>query len=49
MSILKNGEQEGKIDPIWGLALVGGQRIYRKGVEGEYGGNIRYSCMKMEN
>jgi hypothetical protein len=43
----KNGEQEGSIGPVWGLAPVGAGRILGNGVGGEYGGNMMYSCTKM--
>jgi hypothetical protein len=34
---------------VWGLVPVGERRIYREVVkEEEYGGNIMYSCMKIE-
>jgi hypothetical protein len=44
----QSGGQAGKTGPVWGLAPVGGRRIKGKGVGGEYGGNVMYSCMKME-
>jgi hypothetical protein len=48
MSFSKNGGQEGKTHPVWGLLPVG-QGGYKERVKkGEYGGNIFYSCMKME-
>jgi hypothetical protein len=39
----KNKVQEGKTGPVWELVPVGGGR-YK---EGEYGGNIMYTCVKM--
>jgi hypothetical protein len=48
MSFFKNSGQEDKIGPVWGLIPVGGGMIQGKGVGGEYGRNIMYSCMKME-
>jgi hypothetical protein len=49
MSFCKNEGQKDKLGPVWELLPVG-MRRYRKGVkEGEYGGNILYSCMKWKN
>jgi hypothetical protein len=31
-----------------GLVPVGGERMWRKGIEGEYGANTVYTCMQME-
>jgi hypothetical protein len=45
---LKNGKQEGKTDLVWGLVPVGCGECKERVQEGEYGGNIMYSCMKME-
>jgi hypothetical protein len=42
----KNEEQEGKTGPVWGLEPGRGHKGWVK--EGEYSGNIMYSCMKME-
>jgi hypothetical protein len=44
----KNGEQEGKTAPVWGLAPVGRGGYKERVKEAEYSGNITYSCMKME-
>jgi hypothetical protein len=48
MSFLKSGEQESKTGLVWWLVqgVWGG---YKERVEeGECGGNVMYSCMKME-
>jgi hypothetical protein len=42
----KNGEQEGKTAPVWGLAPLGEEGY--KDVDGECSGSIMHSCMKME-
>jgi hypothetical protein len=44
----KIGEQDGKIGHVCGVGTKerGGYKERMK--EGEYGGNIAYSCMKME-
>jgi hypothetical protein len=47
VSFFKNGGQEDKTGPVWGLVAVGEGDVW-KGVGGEYGGNIMYSCMEME-
>jgi hypothetical protein len=47
MSAFKNEGQEGKTGSVWGLAPVGGGGYQERVWEGEYGGNIMYSCMKM--
>jgi hypothetical protein len=41
LPFIKNGEQEGKTGPIWGLVPVGGKDI-GKGVGGECSGNIMH-------
>jgi hypothetical protein len=46
MLFYKNGGQEGKTALVWGLASLG--EGGHKDVHGECGGNIMYSCMKME-
>jgi hypothetical protein len=50
MSFLKNGEQEGKTDPVWDWYQWwwGGEDIRNRMYGGEYGGNTTYLCMKME-
>jgi hypothetical protein len=41
----KNGVQEGKTGPVWGVGTRGrGEDIKN----GEYGGNIVYTCVQME-
>jgi hypothetical protein len=48
MSFLKSGGKECKTGSVWRLVPVGWGRIKGKGVGGEYGGNIMYTCMKMK-
>jgi hypothetical protein len=41
-------EQEGRKGPAWGggqLVVVGGRRMWEKGVGGEYGTNSVYVCV----
>jgi hypothetical protein len=47
MSFFKNEGKEGKAGPVLGLVPVE-EGEHKKCVEGEYGGDIIYSCMKME-
>jgi hypothetical protein len=45
----KNEGQKGKTGPVWELVPVGRGEGHKKRVkESEYGGNITYSCMKMQ-
>jgi hypothetical protein len=46
MHFFKNGVQEGKTAPVLMLAPLWERG--HKDVDGEYSGNIMYSCMKME-
>jgi hypothetical protein len=48
MSFFQNRGPEGKTVPLWGLVAVGGERYKERVQDGEYGGNIWYSCMKMK-
>jgi hypothetical protein len=45
---LKNGGQKGKTGSVWRLVAVGGGGYKERVEEGEYGGNVMYSCIKME-
>jgi hypothetical protein len=49
MSFFKSGEQKGKtLGPVWRL-VPGGGGVYKENMkEGKSGGDIMYSCMKME-
>jgi hypothetical protein len=46
--IFKNGDQESKIGPVWGLISVRGEKLKESVKKGECSGTIMYSCMKME-
>jgi hypothetical protein len=41
----KNGEQEGKTSPVWGVGTSGRGRYKERGWEGEYCENIMHICM----
>jgi hypothetical protein len=44
----KNGEEQSKTSPVWGLVSFGGE--YKERVkEGKDGRNIMYTYMKMKN
>jgi hypothetical protein len=47
MPFFKNKEQEGKTGPTYGLVPVAVWG-YKESVEGQYGRNNMYSCIKME-
>jgi hypothetical protein len=48
MSLFKNGEQEDKTGPVWDLCQWEGGGYKKRVCEGEYGGNIMYSRIKMQ-
>jgi hypothetical protein len=48
MSLFKNERQEVKTDPVWELAPLWRGKIQERVKESEYGGNMMYSCLKIE-
>jgi hypothetical protein len=44
----KNGEQEGKTGPVWGVGTVGAGSVQESMKESEYGENNLCNCMNME-
>jgi hypothetical protein len=48
LSFFKNGGQECKTGPVWGLAPVGGGRILKKGYGRMNVVEILCTCIKME-